>query len=986
MAELPTFVDFYRAAYGYDPFPWQARLTDRVLAEGWPTLLDLPTGTGKTTALDVALYTLASAPLRMPRRTVLVVDRRIVVDQGAVHARKLLAKLRAATQGPLFAVAEALRATFGRAGHQDDPFAVAVMRGGAPRDDDWARWPDMPLLGVSTVDQVGSRLLFRGYGLSTSLAPIHAGLIGCDTLILLDEVHLALPFSETLDRIRSQYRGDEARTRRFEVVRMSATPGRLDGNVARFGLDAGDESHAVLAQRLGAKKPAKLVQVTVTGEEPKRRATIATACAEAATELQSGPAKVVGVVVNRVDTARLVHAKLVASGRRALLVTGRMRPIDRDTMVTRDLIPSAGSGRDRDQDLPCFVVATQCIEAGADLDFDALVTENASLDALRQRFGRLDRRGEWTTRHGGARAVVIARSDSLDDKHTDPVYGAALGSTWRYLTGAADGGKVIDFGLKSMPPALDAEGRPNLEVLAPTQQAPVLMPVHLDILAQTVPGLPAEPDVDIGLWLHGPDKTAAEVQIVWRADLAREALAGDESALDAARERLARVRPSSLEALSLPVYAAAAWLEADDDGAEDGVADVLSTATADVPRTKRRRRDSSANVALRREGDRWVAVGADALRPGDMIVLPTSAGGLAAGSFDPGAKDPVVDLGDLAQLRGRGIASLRTDQSCMLWLGLDATQAAAPRPEPENTAVEERETIRAWVEGWPEAMPVGFLGTSAEWARLRRGLLRLRRRPMPAGHTSSFAIAERLPPERELDAENVGEAASEDDGGSFMAATLTLRQHSADVETFARRFARSLDLPRTLAEDLALAAWLHDVGKADPRFQVWLMGGSEVGAAGLAEPLAKSAYPASDREARELARRRAGYPQGYRHELLSLTMIERAPEVAARAHDLDLVLHLVASHHGWCRPFAPPTDDPAELEVILDHQSGPAHQMRLSGSTRHRKARLDSGVAERFWRLDARYGRWTLAWLEALLRLADHRASEARADGLEVAS
>jgi CRISPR-associated endonuclease/helicase Cas3 len=122
---------------------------------------------------------------------------------------------------------------------------------------------------------------------------------------------------------------------------------------------------------------------------------------------------------------------------------------------------------------------------------------------------------------------------------------------------------------------------------------------------------------------------------------------------------------------------------------------------------------------------------------------------------------------------------------------------------------------------------------------------------------------------------------------------------------------------------------------------------------------------------RRQARKQAGYPVGCRHELLSLNMIQANEEVLDRAKDRDLVMHLVASHHGWCRPFAPPIDDSEDLHVELRQQGD-----RLLGTTQHHLARLDSGVPDRFWHLLEKYGWWGLAWLEAVLRLADHRASE----------
>jgi len=149
-------------------------------------------------------------------------------------------------------------------------------------------------------------------------------------------------------------------------------------------------------------------------------------------------------------------------------------------------------------------------------------------------------------------------------------------------------------------------------------------------------------------------------------------------------------------------------------------------------------------------------------------------------------------------------------------------------------------------------------------------------------------------------------------------------------------------------------------------------GGNRLAAPAAGALLAKSAGLPTSRRERERARLRSGYPQGGRHELLSVRLAQNAPGVLEQAHDSDLVLHLVASHHGHCRPFAPVVVDPEPREVDVTVAGATARAGTDTGLER-----LDSGVAERFWRLVRRYGWWGLAYLEALFILADHRQSEA---------
>lgn len=969
-----NFADFFRAIHDRDPFPWQIRLCRQVLTSGdeggWPDILAVPTGCGKTSTLDIALFALAAQPTRFPRRIVMVIDRRVVVDQGARHAEHIAQRLQTTTDPVAQQVAAALRQLW-NGNDQLPPIETTVLRGGMPRDDAWAHRPDRPVLALSTVDQVGSRLLFRGYGVSERMASVHAGLLGHDTLFLLDEVHLSVPFAETLLALRERWRGFWPNTLpdRWGVVRLSATPGMQRDSDRLFELKpGGDDDHdSRLEPRLYASKPARCEVVTVSGrDEDKKRSAFAKQCSEAAATFLKPQAldaplapRTLGVIVNRVATAREIAANLAvafAETADVRLLTGRMRPLDREALVA-ETEPRVRAGRDRSAGTrPLVVVATQCIEAGADFDFDALITECASLDALRQRFGRLDRLGDRHSAGGESPAVILVRSDQVaDSAEPDPIYGEALRNTWRWLQTL---GLPCDFGTRQLP--LPDE-QALAELAAPRLHAPILLPAHLDAWNQTHPR--PEPDPDVALWLHGPQRGEPEVQIVWRADLNAAALARDASNDSLADwfERLSACPPAQSEALALPLSAVRRWLQGQ---AAEELADVpsMSWGAADEraevghPRAAYVWTGSQDGSSVLRPGSRN-----DGLKPGMVLVVPASYGGLRHGSWAPDSLEPVSDLGDLAQLTQQRPATLRLN---MHSLPSALQSAALPRSKDELTQKELRDQVNEWLQA------VDTAPLPPAWGALLRALGKYFK--IVAHRNDEITLIAR--------AATADSASTEDDyAGSLIGKQITLVAHSKDVWRWAEHFCVSLGLPEPLRHDVMLAAWLHDAGKADPRFQQWLAGGSAVKLAVQEPLLAKSNQTSRDWRAAERARMQAGYPQGYRHELLSVAMIQQSPQwLAAHTHDPELVLHLVGAHHGWCRPFAPliDPDSEADFPVSLTLPDGPVGiTVDLSAGTRHSLARLDSGVTDRFWTLTERYGWWGLAWLEAILRLADHRAS-----------
>jgi CRISPR-associated endonuclease/helicase Cas3 len=247
-----------------------------------------------------------------------------------------------------------------------------------------------------------------------------------------------------------------------------------------------------------------------------------------------------------------------------------------------------------------------------------------------------------------------------------------------------------------------------------------------------------------------------------------------------------------------------------------------------------------------------------------------------------------------------------------------------------------------------------------------------------------------VPPAQQEDAPAPGpegrlEESMSDDVASFdQPAWTPLRQHLADVEMEAAELGSSL--PEGLRETLRIAGGLHDVGKAHRAFQETLLR--------TADPAERAALQREVDEGRPWAKSACSYrtrhePPHFRHELATaLALMGKGALVLSGCDDPDLVTYLAAAHHGRVRLGVRSMPDEATGRIlgIADGDVVPA--VPLAGGT-FPACRLDTTLlglgesdgrpswAARALELLERddLGPFRLAYLEALLRIADWRAS-----------
>jgi CRISPR-associated endonuclease/helicase Cas3 len=874
------------------------------------------------------------------------------------------------------------------------PLDVLELRGGIYRDNRWARSVTQPTIVCTTIDQLGSRLLFRGYGVSPNAAPIQAALVAYDSLVLLDEAHISRPFMQTLDFVKRYL--DPARWTKqpigvqpMIVVPMTATPpeGMNDAQVIR--LSDKDRTNPGLDNRLKASKPATLRSVTDTVES---------VVTEAGALSKESPTAV-GIIVNRVATAKAIYEKLREKRPDAAveLVIGSMRPVDRDRQAER-LRTLVGPDRPKPRsEITSFVVATQCLEVGADYDFDVLITECASLDALRQRFGRLNRAG----RNIEARALILidarqvkGESQLDDDKPLDPIYGNALPRTWNLLNQHAESLhpepgpsstqgrrrraasataeiRRIDLGIDAFAAILKNHGdmgRLPANLLSPSASldAPVMLPAYVDFWCQTSPR-PA-PDPEVSLFIHGPQAGEPDVQVCWRADLVE----GNQSDWC---DIVALLPPTSAECMSVPISRLRRWLA---DGIEDsdqgdllGTRETAATDDSRIARQKQRLNEARTGVLWRGARDSDVIRELSDLRPGATLVLPVSAGGWNDLGHVPNPGLETIDVAEMAFRMARDRAVLRLHPTSRpRWPITPAITELFDRigdTETPPTLPELQRLFSAVIDDL--ASNHGDLAAACRsLANPRNGLIR-ERYPDDRG--------EIVTTRRRLDAAAswylpAGDEGEDDRSWTCRKNPILLNKHTQHVREEVIRTVKAL-LCDDMRDVFRLAAEWHDLGKADERFQAvlrradrtdaWLLAGMD------SAVLAKSdGLPQTPRQRKE-ARERAGLPKDFRHEMISVQIVEHG-KLRADDQYQALILHLIAAHHGFARPFAPIVVDPEPPDVFVNG-------VTLSAADRLKTPphRIDSGIAERFWTLTRRYGWWGLAYLEATLRLADQQAS-----------
>ena len=902
------------------PFSWQEEVLDHICEHGvWPERINAPTGSGKSSVVDIHLFANALAAVgaapRVPRRLCVTVGRRALVDSQADRAREILRRMNevlADESGEpdiLRRVAEALQSFQTR---NDDqriaPFEVGHIRGELSNR-------ALPVTDISacaiiaaTPDMYGSRALFRGYGSTKAARPRETALLTMDTVMVLDEAHMNRQLLHTTQRIAElQKREANLGVPTLQVVETTATPSTEDSESTTLGVDIealDSPNDKELRKRVYSHKELMLHPIDKWDGKPGNSPTVNAAVdaikkflAHREAGAGSNEAHTIGCIVNHVRTAiaikeALIKNKVLEKAEEVQLLVGRMRPYDLENLQNkhRKLFTTEGDKSVK------VVVATQTLEVGIDVDFADLVTELAPASSLAQRFGRVNRLG----RRKDSKVVVIEpASGDLVKKDAPPYKAVDLSNAyaWLEVLNGAENPSVNPVAMVKNPPVQSSPER----LLYQRPEWPDLLE-----FSRTDENPYDEPDLD--LWLHDSlDAETAMGGVIVRDNLPSNTSAAMEIL------KTSYFAPSDRETFPANLKILQEILDYQD---EHGV----------KPRKFLYRQ---GEISLWQDADHGDENN-QSLAPGDVLILDT-------GSIPFTNQGIAVTQRELPSTKDK-LEAVPFPKGIKLYVYEKCADREKDFREYLGLSPEEVAELLDSQSSGSETRIASELSTEAEDGQ---------------EVISWYAKVTNATEKKSVEGSDIAQEL-------VLADPVLLDDHQNDVAERTRQLAENLGLAPEFSEALELAAKYHDEGKRDLRFQQMLGADPEAGA------LAKSGHRSVAEAYR--ARSRSALPRGWRHEQLSALMVAASPEKVGEHR--DLVLRIIGCSHGHGRfSFAHDADfllKEGYLPEGLDYEALKDQATRL----------FNVGYWDNLMEQTSRtYGPYATAYLEAVERAADAQIS-----------
>lgn len=972
---ISDFSAFFEERYGHTPFLWQSQLLEHVVQTGrWPDRIAAPTGSGKTSAIDVHVFANALAQqdgLRLPRRMVMTVNRRSLIDDHAEHATRLQRALSGTLRGSsqegsgsaMPTVREVAELLVARAGKDIGPASgnaieVHTVRGGMTLDRSWNSMPTVCAVLCMTPDMWGSRALFRGYGTSRTMRSMEAGLLTRDCVLVVDEAHLNQQLLLTARRI-AQLDGSAPAMLGppvLQVVETTATPatGNDGRNEIRVDPDALGPGRAgrMLERRLMTPKAVEVKAVAISrSDEAKLADVFVDECVrlEQNGEFARAP---IGCVVNTVALARTIAAKLrsrTSGGNAVVEVVGGLRQYDKAKLTSLHPSLAGGDGSDSSTDEPGvrFVVGTQALEVGIDIDLSALVTEIAPAASVVQRAGRVNRYG-----HGRGALILVLEPDLESKDYLGPYERDDLvaAAAWLRERQKSRLGLAPLALYEDRPPA--AAPRRTLFQRLEWYDAARLSRTSEETVFSDLQ-LPGSGE-DLTLWLRDDLTTEAEAFVVVRDHLPADPRH--------ARQVADVVKPLDGELFSVSLRTVRRIARSLLGKAHDGGGDTR------LLYYRRNKAELAGN-----EDDLW---------PGDVLVVPPDTEVLPqAKGVREDAKNLLIDgpqdvYDQVATEEQRAAAESDTYwQLRVLLRGAprDAASGGKQRGEAQSAlerarsgflALDEPQANENGLQSDLEDLTVNALDGLARYLAASEApssegaVARLRALVddfETEGEQAEVTVVAGLGPEDDIFVMVRSRPLRCEEGRSEASkSNVFLEDHTRAVAERASSFVAALALDPSVAQQVATAAEQHDVGKGLGRFQDYLCYRWR-----QPRPLAKSKYrlPSTWRAQLGLV--------GWRHEQLSAAAYWAG--VSATTEVRDLVTWLVGTSHGHGRGAFD-----FDSDKLLPDGEGSFGKDALAAA----RQLFDDGAWEGLLEaLTHQYGPWGLAYLEAIVRAADQTVS-----------